>query len=208
MAETISESAIEARQRAVLGQPMRVAALTEEQVGDDLRELVLRIAEPLGYEAENRPLTTYFRLIAHHPALFGCQLETGIMYFTKSLLPPRERELAVLRTAWLAGAPYEWGEHVDIGRKLGITPEDTDRVRAGAQAPGWTEHERAVLTAVDELVTDRMISDATWAILAQTYDEAQLIELPALVGQYLGVAMLQNSLRVPLTERNGGFAER
>ena len=53
-----------------------------------------------------------------------------------------------------------------------------------------------------------MISDVTWAALALNWNEAQLIELPCLVGQYLGVAMLQNSLRMPLAKERKGFAER
>ncbi len=196
-----------ARQHDVAEKPMRIAPLPQEELGPELRELVAAIGKPLGYEPPEE-LTTYFALMARHPAFFRCNLEAGIMFFTQSALPPRDRELAVLRTAWLAGAPYEWGEHVDIGRKLGIGPDDTDRVRAGPQAPGWRAHDRALLTAVDELVARQMISDETWMILSQTYTDQQMIEIPALVGQYFAVAMIQNSLRVPLARQSKGFAER
>lgn len=204
---TMTNQQAEARQQHIVGAPMRVPPLPQDALGSDVRELVARIGATLGYEPPEE-LTTYFALMAHHPALFRCNIETGIMFFTQSALPPRERELAVLRTAWLAGAPYEWGEHVDIGRKLDIGPDDTDRVRLGPDAPGWSEHERALLGAVDELVANQMISDAVWASLAQTYSEPQLIELPALVGQYFAVAMIQNSLRVPMARESKGFAER
>lgn len=194
------------RQDLVLGQPMRIAPLAQEELGEEVRSLVHRIGATLDYKPAE-VLTTYFALLARHPHLFKSQLEMGIFLFSGSAIPPRERELAVLRTAWLAGAPYEWGEHVDIARKLGMTPEETDAIRRGPQAPGWSGHERAILSAVDELVDNKMISDATWSVLAQTWNEAQLIELPCIVGQYLSVAMLQNSLRLPLGERKG-FAER
>ncbi len=202
-----SDSEAEERQRTILGAPIRIAPMEQDELGPEVRDQVARIGASLGYQAPE-VLTTHFAVMARHPAMFRCQLETGIMFFTECTLPPRERELAVLRTAWHAGAPYEWGEHVDIARKLGMTPEDTDRVRAGPQAPGWSEHEAALLTAVDELFADKMISDATWAKLAETWNDAQLIELPCLVGQYLGVAMLQNSLRMPLARESKGFAER
>jgi 4-carboxymuconolactone decarboxylase len=55
---------------------------------------------------------------------------------------------------------------------------------------------------------DAMISDETWDVLAKTYDEAQLLELPILIGQYLGVAFLQNSLRVVLPEGYQGLRAR
>lgn len=197
----------EARQQAVLGQPMRIAPLAEHELGAEVRALVERIGAAVGYENPEE-LTIYFALMARHPGFFRCQMETGIMFLGEARIPFRERELAVLRTAWLVGAPYEWSEHIRIARKLGVSAEETERLTIGSAAPGWTPHERALLCAVEELVADRMISDPTWALLAQSYDEQQLIELPALVGQYLGVAMIQNSLRVPLTEFCNGFADR
>lgn len=196
-----------ARQEDVLGAPMRVPVVPQEDVGEDLLALVRTIGGSLGYQP-TRVLTTYFGVLAHHPELFKRQLDMGIFLFTGSTISAPERELAVLRTAWLAGAPYEWGEHVDIGRKLGFTPEFTDRVRIGPSAGGWTRHQEAILSAVDELFANKMIADATWAVLAESWSEAQLIELPCIVGQYLGVAMLQNSLRMPLARESKGFAER
>ncbi|MCW1402078.1 carboxymuconolactone decarboxylase family protein [Novosphingobium sp. MW5] len=202
-----SEEEIAAREAEIIGAPIRIAPLPQEELGAEVRSLVRRIGETLGIESPET-LTTYFAVLARHPDLFRLQLETGIFLFSGSTIPPRERELAVLRTAWLAGAPYEWGQHVLIGRELGISEEDTDRVRAGPEAEGWTGHEAALLHAVDELIDRQMISDATWAALAATWNEAQLIELPCLVGQYFGVAMLQNSLRMPLAREARGFAER
>ena len=37
-----------------------------------------------------------------------------------STLPPRDRELLILRTAWLCRAEYEWAQHLHIGRKAGL----------------------------------------------------------------------------------------
>lgn len=202
-----SEEEIAAREAEIIGAPIRIAPLPDDELGPEVRELVRRIGSTLGLEAPET-LTTYFAVLARHPDLFRLQLETGIFLFSGSTIPPRERELAVLRTAWLAGAPYEWGQHVLIGRGLGLTGADTDRVRAGPEAEGWSPHEAALLRAVDELIDRRMISDANWAALAQAWNEAQLIELPCLVGQYLGVAMLQNALRMPLAREARGFAER
>lgn len=196
-----------AREAEIIGAPIRIAPLPDDELGSEVRELVRRIGNTLGLEAPET-LTTYFAVLARHPDLFRLQLETGIFLFSGSAIPPRERELAVLRTAWLAGAPYEWCQHVLIAREHGFTETDTDRVRLGAEAEGWTSHEAAILRAVGELFERQMISDANWAALAQTWNEAQLIELPCLVGQYLGVAMLQNALRMPLARDARGFAER
>lgn len=77
-----------------------------------------------------------------------------------------------------------------------------------ASAKRGAPRDAVLLRAEEELIDRRMISDANWAALAETWNEAQLIELPCLVGQYLGVAMLQNSLRMPLARDPRGLAER
>jgi alkylhydroperoxidase family enzyme len=127
-------------------------------------------------------------------------------YLFRGSLPVRDRELAILRAAWLCKAPFEWGEHVKIFKRLGRgTEAEVLRVRQGGDAPGWTDHEAAVIRAVDEFLTDAMISDPTWAVLARGWSEPQLLEFPILVGQYLGVAFLQNSIRVRLMPGNPGL---
>lgn len=114
----------------------------------------------------------------------------------------------VLRVAWLWQAPYEWGEHVKLAKAAGITSEEIERVTAGSAAPGWDDHEAALLRAAEELCADAMISDATWAVLAQRLDEQQLFELPVLVGQFTNVAYFQNALRLRLESHNPGLHAR
>ena len=82
----------------------------------------------------------------------------------------------------------------------GIDRETIDRTAAGPDADGWSEAEAALLRAADELHRDAKISDATWAALAESYDEKQLIEIPMLVGQYHMVAFALNSLGVEQDE--------
>lgn len=162
--------------------------------------------------AENRQrlaqLPEIIRTMLRHPRLFAAHADIGIQLLGHGTLSPRLRELAVLRIGWLCRAPYEWGEHVHVAKSAGLTSAEIDRITEGAAAPGWDELERAVLTAVDELHGDAMISDATWAALAARLDERQLIELPILVGQYQTVAYYQNSLRLRLHEGNGGLGAR
>jgi alkylhydroperoxidase family enzyme len=153
-------------------------------------------------------LTDYFAVMYRHPALYRSQMETGIMLLGSSAIPPRKREIAILRSAWLCGAPYEWGAHVRMARSLGVSSEEIERITLGSTAPGWTRAEAALLRAVEELHADHMIADATWAELAGEWSEAQLIELPALVGQYIAVALIQNSLRLPLDPGCKGLDER
>lgn len=146
--------------------------------------------------------------MVRHAELFAVQTDVGIQLLARGTLSARDRELAILRIGWLCRAPYEWGEHVLVAKRIGIGSEEIERVTHGAGAEGWSAHERAILRAVEELFEDAMISDATWATLAATLDERQLIELPILVGQYQTVAYYQNALRLRLHNDNAGLTAR
>ncbi|VWX54694.1 carboxymuconolactone decarboxylase family protein [Novosphingobium sp. 9U] len=153
---------------------------------------------------EERPFPDVSLIQLRHPGMFKGHMALGIE-IAKGAIPARERELAVLRIAWLARAPFEWCEHIDIGQHFGVTLEEIERVIAGSDAPGWTEHEAALLRSVEEQLADYAISDATWEKLAQTYTEEQMMELPLLVGCYLLAALQLNSLKI---QPKGGFDYR
>ena len=116
--------------------------------------------------------------------------------------------VAILRIGWLCQAPYEWGEHVLIAKRLGIGSDEIERVTRGSLATEWSEHERAILRAAEELHENAMISAATWEPLSKQLDDRQLIELPILIGQYQAVAYYQNSLRLRLHNGNLGLKAR
>lgn len=120
-------------------------------------------------------------------------------------LPPRERELLVLRTGWLCRSEYEWGQHVRIGRKAGLTDVEIARVKLGPEAPGWEPFDALLLRAADELHADAGLTDTTWAGLAKQYSTQQLMDVVFTVGQYHLVSMVLNSFRVQLDEGLEGF---
>ena len=120
-------------------------------------------------------------------------------------LPARERELLILRTGWRCQSVYEWGQHVLIGRRAGLTDEDIARLKDGPDAPGWDPFDAALVRAADELHDDGCITDATWAALRERYDDAQLIEVPMVVGQYHLVSFTLNSLGVQREPGVPGF---
>jgi alkylhydroperoxidase family enzyme len=148
----------------------------------------------------NNPLNI-FATLAHHPKLMKRWMVFGNHVLAKSTLPARERELLILRTGWNCRAPYEWGQHVAIGRATGISDDEIERIAAGPDAPGWDPFDATLLRAADELHRDDMIGDATYAALAARYDAQQLLDLVFTVGQYHVVSMALNTLRV---ERDDG----
>jgi len=125
----------------------------------------------------------------------------GWLHFSGRLMPGGklrryETELVILRVAHLRECEYETDHHIRLGKRAGVTQEILDRLREGPQAPGWSDKERALLTAVDQLVRTRLIDDATWSALADHYDEPRLIEIVLLTNQYEGLASTITTLRI------------
>jgi len=97
---------------------------------------------------------------------------------------------------------------VVIAKRNGVTPEEIEWVIEGSTAPGWNDHERALVRAMEELHFDSMISDETWDVLAKTYNDKQLLEVLVLAGQYKTVAYMQNSLRLRIPKGKEGLTAR
>lgn len=96
-------------------------------------------------------------------------------------LPHRLRQLVILRTAWRTGSVYEFGQHVILSRSIGVSePEITNICLVEAQ--GFSDPERAVIRAADELFEHARVSDTTWTSLRQTLSEPELIEIVAVAG--------------------------
>jgi alkylhydroperoxidase family enzyme len=176
----------------------RLEPLAEEKWDDETRETLERL------KVDGR-VFNIFRTLANHPKLLKKWLVFGNHILNKSTLPPRERELLILRIGWLCRAEYEWGQHVVIGKKAGLTDDEIERVKEGPDAPGWNEFDAALLRAVDELRGQAFISDAVWDALAASYDMRQLLDLIFTVGQYNLVSMALNTLGVRLDEGVAGF---
>ena len=78
--------------------------------------------------------------------------------------------------------------------------EEVDRIAAGPDAPGWGALDGALVRAVDELVADGAIGDATWAALSAELDARQLLDVIFTVGAYDALAMALSSFRVELDD--------
>ena len=147
------------------------------------------------------------RTLAHHPKLLNRWRVFGNHVLLKSSLPSRDREILILRIGWLCGSEYEWGQHVEIGKKTGLTYEEILRIIEGPDAKGWDKFDSTLLRAVDELFYDSFIVDDTWNALAEKYNTHQLMDVVFTVGQYNLVSWALNTLGVQRDEGVGGFPE-
>ncbi|MFJ2863547.1 MBL fold metallo-hydrolase [Kitasatospora sp. NPDC087314] len=144
-----------------------------------------------------RPVLNVLATIGNHPDLLVA-LAPLLTQLAQGLIPPRERELVILRTAHRTGSTYEWEHHARLATAVGVTGPEIDGVADGPDHPDWDEADRALLRAVDELCTEHTLSPATWQALAARHSTPQLLELLALVGTYTLVAGIVNSCQVHL----------
>jgi alkylhydroperoxidase family enzyme len=189
----------------------RIPPLPREEWDADLRTILERPFTGMASASGEGPLTlgenNIFSTLARHKSLFTRWMRFGGYLLGGGVLPARERELLILRTGYNCGSAYEWGQHVRLGLAVGLSRADIERVADGPEADGWSEADRALLRAADELNRDAKISANTWARLASAYDEQGLIEITMLVGQYHMVAFALNSLEVELDEGLEGLPE-
>ncbi|MEU8031274.1 carboxymuconolactone decarboxylase family protein [Streptomyces sp. NPDC049099] len=174
--------------RTVPGTGPRLGPLPEADWDPATRELLA----PVPRDADGH-LPNVFTTLVRHPGLFRHFLPFGSHLLRDGRLPDRTRELLILRTAYHTRAGYEWGRHAPLARAAGLTDEEIRRVGAGPDAQGWAPADALLLRAADELHRDARLSAATWSALAADHDEAQLIEITILVGQYHMVAFFLNS---------------
>lgn len=170
----------------------RIAPLSDGQLTDEQRELLAPITVA-------GPAANIFRTLAREPAALRGFLAWGNYVLSRrNGLPPRERELIILRIGYLCQSGYEWAQHARIGAAAGLTEAEIERIKAGPDTPDWNEADRALLRAVDELHDDRFISDSTWTELGRHFDDRQRMVVVFATAQYTQVSMILNTFGVQL----------
>ena len=167
----------------------RVAPLPESQWTNQHRARVDR------WSAELR-IGNAFRTLLHVPELVDAVMPFLIYTASDSTLPARDRELLILRTAWLAQSSYLWAEHVPVARAVGLTAGQTRQIAVGPSAPGWTAFETTLLELADELFRNSSVRDETWSALESRYDLFNLVDAVMTVNQTTLLSMLFNSFGV------------
>ncbi|TXC70267.1 carboxymuconolactone decarboxylase family protein [Sphingomonas ginsenosidivorax] len=161
----------------------RIPRLPREQWTDDAREVFAFWGEPNAWEEGSK--TNVVSVMGTHPELGKVYNLWGKYFLMHSTLTTRQLEIVILRVAVRAQSAYEWHNHVGYGMNAGLTLEDIAAIRDFPAGGDWTEEEAAMMTAVDELIADNRIGDATWATLSKTLDVRQLMDLTFTIGHYV-----------------------
>jgi alkylhydroperoxidase family enzyme len=166
-------------------QPIAVSAMTPEQ----------RTVAAAQIRQDGTIFNLYGTLI-HHPKLYAPRARFGSYLQRDSMLDPETRELAIMRTAYNINAGYEWSHHVEYAKSAGLSDAQIADIARGPSASGWSEKQRAVLQAADDLRREAFVSDRTWEMLGRYYDMKRCIEIVFTIGGYSMTGVAINSFGI------------
>jgi AhpD family alkylhydroperoxidase len=159
---------------------------------------------PVREALEVLPPLNIFRTAAHADTAVRPLLRLGGAILGQGELDPRRRELAILRTAAVTGAEYEWIQHEAIARGVGAGAEQIAAVKAGdLDADAFDEDDRLVLRCAEELLRNDAIGEATFSSTRKRLSDREIVELILAVGYYRMLAGLMNSVAIDLDEPLG-----
>lgn len=181
----------------------RLPPLTDEEMTDEqraVRDAVLasrksRIGGP-------------FLVYLHAPKFGDHAQRFGAFCRYHTSLDPRLSEFAILVTARLWKAQYEWHVHAPIAEKSGVKPKTVADLRAGRAPKSAPKDERALYDFIVELYKTKRVSKRNYDRVFAVLGKVGTIELVGILGYYAMVAMTLNAFTMPLPEgENMPFAE-
>jgi 4-carboxymuconolactone decarboxylase len=107
-------------------------------------------------------------------------------------LPPRLSEFAILIQARLFTSNVEWYAHYPLAIKAGLSESVAADLKANAYPRGMKADEQVVYDVCLQLSDRHHVSDELFAHAKEVLGEQRLVDLVALSGTYVTVAMLLN----------------
>ena len=126
----------------------------------------------------------------------------------KTALSPRLSEFAILCTARLWRAQYEWFAHEPMAEKAGVKPKTIADLRGGREPKSAPKDERAIYAFVQELYKTKRVSDRSYKRMNAFLSDAAMVELVGILGYYSMISMTLNVFRMmPPPDAKLAFAE-
>lgn len=178
----------------------RIEPVDLDRLDADQRAALSPFLDNGGGKVGGGKVLNIFRTLAHAPKALTAFLGWGSYILSRrNALSERDRELVILRTGYNCRSGYEWTQHKRIGLDIGLTEGEIERIKAGPDTAGWSDIDRAMLRATDDLTSNHFVSDASWAALAPLGDKGRM-DLVMTVGQYTQVSMMLNSFGIQVED--------
>jgi 4-carboxymuconolactone decarboxylase len=123
--------------------------------------------------------------------VFGQRMFDLLAYLRwETSVPLRLNEFAILIIGRQWRSQVEWFAHGPLAEKAGLSPQIIAELKANKRPSNLAADEAAVYDFVTELTTKRQVSDETFARAKKLLGEQQVVDLTAVAGTYITVAML------------------
>ena len=184
----------------------RLAVIEDAQMNDAQRALMAAIRSgPRGKAVVPRGP---FAVWLHAPQFGQLAQALGGHCRYKTALPPRLSEFAILCTARLWRAQYEWFAHEPMAEKAGVHAKTIADLRAGRAPTKAPKDERAIYDFIQELYKTRRVRDRTYGRVHALLGDAATVELVGILGYYAMISMTLNVFRMlPPDDAKLAFAE-
>jgi 4-carboxymuconolactone decarboxylase len=105
-------------------------------------------------------------------------------------VPVKLNEFAIIIIGRQWRSQVEWFAHAPLAQKAGLSPDIIADLKANKRPANMAEDEATVYDFVTELTTTHKVSDATYARAKKIFNDQQIVDLTAVAGNYVMVAML------------------
>ena len=141
-----------------------------------------------------------FNVLLRSPELGDIAQTLGARVRFNSSLPRALNEMAIIMTARVWTAQYEWYAHKRAALQAGLNPAIVDAIATGKRPAAMQPNEVAIYDFCDELLNTKHVSDPTFAAAIKAFGERGVVDLIGLTGYYQLVSMLLNVDRYPLPD--------
>lgn len=130
------------------------------------------------------PASNLFLTLLRHPRLFLAWLRFASRLMPRGSISRQDTEILILRTAWRCRSRYEWVQHVQIGRRVGLSDAELYWLAGAVEPAGIGPRAAALRDCADDYHQHRAISQEIWTTLRQHYDDKALIEITMTLAHY------------------------
>jgi 4-carboxymuconolactone decarboxylase len=123
--------------------------------------------------------------------VFGQRMFDLLAYLRwQTSVPLRLNEFAILIVARQWRSQVEWFAHAPIAIEAGLSPEIVAELKTNRRPSNMPPQEAVVFDFVTELTVKHEVSDQTFDRAKQLLGEQQVVDLTAVAGTYITIAML------------------
>jgi 4-carboxymuconolactone decarboxylase len=105
-------------------------------------------------------------------------------------VPTKLNEFAILIIGQQWRSQVEWYAHAPLAAKAGLKAEIIAELKEGKRPSGMADDEALVYDFVTELTKTQKVSDETFARARKLFNDQQIVDLTAVAGNYVMVAMV------------------